>query len=53
VAQEAHAKRLVLTHLSSRYDADPSRLLTQAREEFKGQVEVAFDGMTLEIPLPD
>jgi len=50
VAREANAKRLVLTHLSSRHDTDPSKLLVQAREEFKGQVEVAFDGLTVEIP---
>ncbi len=53
IAQQAQVKRLVLTHLSSRHDADPSRLLAQAREEFEGPVEVAFDGMALEIPLPD
>ncbi|HSP78752.1 MAG TPA: MBL fold metallo-hydrolase, partial [Myxococcaceae bacterium] len=53
VAREAGAKRLVLTHLSSRHDTDPSRLLSQAREEFKGPVEVAHDGLTLELPMRD
>lgn len=53
VAREAGARRLVLTHLSSRHDTDPGRLLTQAREEFKGPVEVAFDGLTVELPLRD
>lgn len=53
VAREARVKRLILTHLSSRHDVDPSRLLAQAREEFSGPVEVATDGMTLELPLPD
>jgi ribonuclease Z len=43
--------RLILTHLSSRHDTDPSRLLHQAREEFKGPVEVAADGLTFEVPL--
>ncbi|MCI0570290.1 MAG: ribonuclease Z [Myxococcaceae bacterium] len=50
VAREAQVLRLVLTHLSSRHDADPSRLLHQAREEFHGPVEVAHDGLTLELP---
>ncbi|RKG61028.1 ribonuclease Z [Corallococcus sp. AB011P] len=53
VAREAGAKRLILTHLSSRHDTDPGRLLTQAREAFKGPVEVAFDGLTVELPLRD
>jgi ribonuclease Z len=53
VAREARVKRLILTHLSSRHDVDPSRLLVQAREEFSGPVEVATDGMTLELTLPD
>ncbi len=53
VAREAGARRLVLTHLSSRHDTDPSKLLAQAREEYKGPVEVAFDGLTLELPLRD
>lgn len=51
VAREAGAKRLILTHLSSRHDTDPSRLLVQAREEFKGTVEVAYDGLAVELPL--
>ncbi len=49
VAREANVKRLILTHLSSRHDVDPSRLLEQAREEFPGPAEVAFDGLTHEI----
>ncbi|MBJ6760169.1 ribonuclease Z [Myxococcaceae bacterium JPH2] len=53
VAQEAGARRLILTHLSSRHDTDPTRLLTQAREEFKGPLEVAYDGLTVELPLRD
>ncbi len=53
VAREAGARRLILTHLSSRHDTDPTRLLTQAREEYSGPVEVAFDGLTVELPLRD
>lgn len=53
VAKEAGVRRLVLTHLSSRHDTDPGKLLAQAREEFKGPVEVAFDGLTVELPLRD
>ncbi len=53
VAREAGVRRLILTHLSSRHDTDPSKLLTQAREEFKGPVEVAYDGLTVELPLRD
>jgi ribonuclease Z len=53
VAREAGAKRLILTHLSSRHDTDPSKLLVQAREEYSGPVEVAHDGLTVELPLRD
>ncbi len=53
VAREAGARRLILTHLSSRHDTDPSKLLAQAREEYKGPVEVAHDGLTVELPLRD
>ncbi|HET6923150.1 MAG TPA: ribonuclease Z [Anaeromyxobacteraceae bacterium] len=53
VAREAGAKRLALTHLSTRYDADPSPLLAQAAEEYQGDLLVAHDGLAVEIPLPD
>jgi ribonuclease Z len=49
VAREAGVRRLILTHLSSRHDTEPGRLLTQAAEEFKGQVEVASDGLSVEL----
>ncbi|HVO18211.1 MAG TPA: ribonuclease Z [Anaeromyxobacter sp.] len=52
VAREAGVSRLVLTHLSSRYDREWQPLVDQAREVFAGQVEVAQDGMELEVPLP-
>jgi ribonuclease Z len=51
VAREAGVSRLILTHLSTRYDREPEPLLAQAREEF-GEVSVAHDGLTLELPLP-
>ncbi len=52
VARDAGAARLVLTHLSTRYDRDWDPLLTQAREEYAGPLEVASDGLTIEVPLP-
>ncbi|GEJ58475.1 ribonuclease Z [Anaeromyxobacter diazotrophicus] len=52
VARDARAGRLVLTHLSTRYDQDPSPLVRQAREEWPA-VDVAHDGLVLELPLPD
>lgn len=52
VAREAGVGKLVLTHLSTRYDQDPSPLVRQAREEWPA-VEVAHDGLALEIPLRD
>lgn len=50
VARDAHAQRLVLTHLSSRYDMDAGTLLAQARGELDA-CEVAADGLTIDIPL--
>ena len=51
VAREAGAARLVLTHLSTRYDHDPSPLLRQALAEH-GAVVVARDGLAIEIAQP-
>lgn len=53
MARESEARRLVLTHLSTRYDQDPSPLLAQAAEEYRGELAVAHDGMAVELPLPD
>jgi ribonuclease Z len=50
VAREAGALRLILTHLSSRHDNDPGRLLNEATEEYAGPCEVAYDGLTVELP---
>jgi ribonuclease Z len=52
VARDAGAKRLVLTHLSSRYDMDPDTLLRQAKSEMAA-CEVANDGRMIEVPLRD
>ncbi|HEY1086830.1 MAG TPA: ribonuclease Z [Archangium sp.] len=53
VAREADVKRLVLTHLSSRHDVDPRPLVEQAKQDFTGPMDVAFDGFTVEVPLRD
>ncbi len=53
VAREAGAHRLVLTHLSTRYDREFAPLRAQAGEEYRGPIDVAWDGMVVEVPLPD
>jgi len=50
-AKNAKVKRLVLTHLSSRYRSAQS-LLQQARKVFS-KVDVAEDFMEIELPLLD
>lgn len=50
VAKEAGAKKLLLTHLSSRHDVDPSPLVAQAKEEFAGAIEVVWDGYSVDVP---
>ncbi len=52
LAKEAQAKRLVLTHISSRYDTDVTSLLQQAREEF-ARTDCAKDGLQMEVPFAD
>ncbi len=52
VARDARAARLVLTHLSTRYDREFAPLVEQARAEFLGAIDVASDGMVIEVPLP-
>jgi ribonuclease Z len=51
IAQRARARRLVLTHLSSRFEQDTDGLLDEARAEYPGPVEIAFDGQVIEVPL--
>lgn len=53
VAHQAGARRLVMTHLSSRHDVDPSKLREQAREEFSGHLDVAYDGFSIEVACRD
>ncbi len=49
VAQACQAKRLVLTHFSSRHDIDTKPLVAQAKAAFSGQVDAAFDGFEFEV----
>ncbi len=53
VARDAGALRLVLTHLSTRYDREFGPLVAQAKEEYCGALDVASDGMVIEVPLPE
>ncbi len=52
VALEAGVRRLVLTHISSRYDREATELLAEARAVFPETV-IARDGMTVEVPYVD
>ena len=53
IAARAGAERLALTHISSRYGADPSPIEREAADAFGGEVFVAADGQTVELPYPD
>ena len=53
VARDGGAKRLALTHLSTRYTGRGWELENQAEEVFDGRVFMAEDGMRVEIPYPD
>jgi ribonuclease Z len=52
VALEAGVRRLVLTHISSRYSRDAAELLAEARGVFPETV-IARDGMTIDVPYAD
>ncbi|HEX6433311.1 MAG TPA: ribonuclease Z [Gemmatimonadales bacterium] len=52
VALEAGVRRLVLTHISSRYNRDASELLAEAKAVFPETV-IARDGMTVDVPYAD
>lgn len=52
IAARANAKRLVLTHFSSRYDEeDVARMVEEVRPAFAG-IEAAHDYLQIEIPRP-
>jgi ribonuclease Z len=53
VAARANARRLALTHVSSRYAGEADRLAREAREAFDGECFVAEDGRRVAVPFPD
>lgn len=50
MARNAGVRKLVLTHISSRYASDASRLADEARAVFDGEVVVAYDGYEFSVP---
>jgi ribonuclease Z len=52
VALEAGVRRLVLTHISSRYNRDASELLAEAKAVFP-ETAIARDGLTVDVPYAD
>ncbi|MFW6018132.1 MAG: ribonuclease Z [Halapricum sp.] len=54
LANRAGAKRLALTHLSTRYAGQGNRLEDEARAVFEGErVFVADDGQAIDVPFPE
>ena len=53
VAADAGAKRLALTHISTRYTGRADDLVAEAREQFDGRVFVPDDGTQATVPYPD
>jgi ribonuclease Z len=49
VATESKVRRLVLTHFSQRY-GDPTRFAEEAREHFDGELVIAEDLTTVQVP---
>jgi ribonuclease Z len=54
LANDAGAKRLAVTHVSSRYAGDVGRLEREVTDTFEGEKAfVADDGLQVEVPYPD
>ncbi|SDK00617.1 RNAse Z [Halovenus aranensis] len=53
VASDAGAKRLALTHISTRYTGRGAELEAQAADRFDGTVFVPDDGTRVTVPYPD
>ncbi|SDL95341.1 RNAse Z [Halogranum gelatinilyticum] len=53
VASRANAKRLALTHISSRYAGNAGPIEREGREGFDGECFVPDDGQKFEVPFPD
>ena len=53
LANRAGAKRLALTHISSRYAGDASELDREARDVAECEAFVAEDGQAIDVPYPD
>ncbi|WP_247010230.1 ribonuclease Z [Halorientalis litorea] len=53
IGNRAGAKRLALTHVSTRYAGQSDRLEAEAREVFDGEAFLPDDGDELDIPFPD
>ncbi|MEZ4455423.1 MAG: ribonuclease Z [Gemmatimonadales bacterium] len=52
LARDAGVRRLVLTHISARYNRDAPELLAEAAAVFPA-VSIARDGMAVDVPFPD
>lgn len=52
-AAKASVNKLILTHISSRYAGDTSGHLTEAKGHFSGPIEVAHDGLEIDVPFAD
>ncbi len=53
VARLAGVRRLALTHFSARYSRDASVLRSEASATYRGDIVLAKDGLTLEVPFAD